>query len=85
MPVTGKGFDQCYNAQAAADTESLLATHVHVTQVTNDKQQVMPLLTAWQGYPETLGKPTTCWVIPATSVPAISRPAMTMVSNRCWR
>ena len=57
MPVTGKGFDQCYNAQAAVDTESLLVTHVHVTQATNDKQQVMPLLTAWQGYPETLGKP----------------------------
>ncbi|MFT8077318.1 IS5/IS1182 family transposase, partial [Salmonella enterica subsp. enterica serovar Typhimurium] len=57
MPVTGKVFDQCYNAQAAVDTESLLVTHVHVTQATNDKQQVMPLLTAWQGYPETLGKP----------------------------
>lgn len=57
MPVTGKGFDQGYNAQAAVDTDSLLVTHVHVTQATNDKQQVMPLLTAWQGYPMALGKP----------------------------
>jgi hypothetical protein len=24
MPVTGKGFDQCYNAQAAVDTDTLL-------------------------------------------------------------
>lgn len=58
MPVTGKGFDQCYNAQAAVDADSLLVTHVHVTQATNDKQQVMPLLTAWQDYPEALGRPT---------------------------
>ncbi|SEM23671.1 IS1182 family transposase [Halomonas daqiaonensis] len=58
MPVTGKGFDQCYNAQAAVDTDTMLVTHVHVTQATNDKQQVMPLLTAWQGYPEALGRPT---------------------------
>ncbi|QTF91797.1 IS1182 family transposase [Halomonas sp. BM-2019] len=57
MPVTGKAFDQCYNAQAAVDTDTLLVTHVHVTQATNDKQQVMPLLTAWQGYPEALGRP----------------------------
>ncbi len=57
MPVTGKGFDQCYNAQAAVDTDTMLVTHVHVTQATNDKQQVMPLLTAWKGYPEALGRP----------------------------
>jgi IS5 family transposase len=36
----------------------MLVTHVHVTQAINDKQQVMPLLTAWQGYPEALGRPT---------------------------
>ncbi len=58
MPVTGKGFDQCYNAQAAVDTDTMLVTHVHVTQATNDKQQVMPLLAAWQGYLEALGRPT---------------------------
>ena len=44
MPVTGKGFDQCYNAQAAVDTDTLLVTHVHVTQAPNDKQQVAPLI-----------------------------------------
>ncbi|QSR33460.1 IS5/IS1182 family transposase [Marinobacterium iners] len=56
MPVTGKGFDQCYNAQAAVDTESMLVTSVHVTQATNDKQQVMPLLNALTALPASLGK-----------------------------
>ncbi len=58
MPVTGKGFDQCYNAQAAVDTESMLVTSVHVTQATNDKQQVMPLLNALTALPASLGKAT---------------------------
>lgn len=57
MPVTGKGFDQCYNAQAAVDTDSMLVTHTHVTQATNDKQQVMPLLTALARLPAPLAKP----------------------------
>lgn len=26
MPVSGQGFDQCYNTQASMDTESLLVT-----------------------------------------------------------
>jgi len=58
MPVTGKGFDQCYNAQAAVDTESMLVTSVHVTHATNDKQQVMPLLNALTALPASLGKVT---------------------------
>ncbi|QSR35754.1 IS5/IS1182 family transposase [Marinobacterium iners] len=58
MPITGKGFDQCYNAQAAVDTESMLVTSVHVTQATNDKQQVMPLLNALTALPASLGKVT---------------------------
>lgn len=58
MPVTGKGFDQCYNAQAAVDTESMLVTSVHVTQASNDKQQVMPLLNALTALPASLGKVT---------------------------
>jgi hypothetical protein len=49
MPVTGKGFDQCYNAQAAVDTDTLLVTHVHVTQAPNDKQQVAPLIGLYKG------------------------------------
>jgi IS5 family transposase len=58
MPVAGKGFDQCYNAQAAVDTESMLVTAVHVTQATNDKQQVMPLLNTLTTLPASLGKVT---------------------------
>ncbi len=58
MPVTGKGFDHCYNAQAAVDTESMLVTSVHVTHATNDKQQIMPLLNALTTLPASLGKVT---------------------------
>lgn len=58
MPVTGKGFDKCYNAQAVVDTESMQVTSVHVTQATNDKQQVMPLLNALTSLPASLGKVT---------------------------
>lgn len=39
----GSGFDQCYNAQAAVDTEgSLLVLGGYVTDAVNDKQQLEP-------------------------------------------
>lgn len=82
MSVTGKGFDQCYNAQAAVDTDTLLDTHIHVIQATNDKQQVMPLLTTWKATRRRWVDRPVCWPIPATSVPLVSRPAMTTASNR---
>jgi len=44
MPVPGGGFDQAYNAQAAVDTDSLLVVAPAVTQATNDKQQVVPMI-----------------------------------------
>jgi len=58
MPVTGKGFDQCYNAQAAVDTDTLLVTYVDVTQAANDKRQLLPLLTGLRYLPPALGTPT---------------------------
>lgn len=57
MPVTGKGFDQCYNAQAAVDTDTMLVTYVHLTQAANDKQQLAPLLTGLAALPPGLGAP----------------------------
>jgi hypothetical protein len=36
MPVSGGGFEQCYNAQAAVDVESLLIVTTGVSQNTND-------------------------------------------------
>ena len=41
---TGAGFDQCYNAQAAVDTDSMLIVGSFVTQACNDKQQIAPML-----------------------------------------
>jgi Transposase DDE domain len=43
MPVGGD-FEQSYNAQAAVDIESRLILAQHVTQATNDKQQLAPTL-----------------------------------------
>ena len=54
MPSTN-GFVQGYNAQAAVDIESQLIVHTHVTQATNDKQQLVPALEALQALPESLG------------------------------
>ena len=38
MPVSGGGFDQCFNAQAGVDTETMLVLGTHVSQAPNDKQ-----------------------------------------------
>lgn len=46
MPVSGgKDFVQGYNCQAAVDKEAQVIVGTHVTQATNDKQQVLPLVT----------------------------------------
>lgn len=45
MPVSGgKDFVQGYNCQAAVDKEAQVIIGTHVTQATNDKQQVLPLV-----------------------------------------
>jgi transposase len=44
MPVAGGGFDQCYNAQAAVATGSLLIVANDLTQAANDKQQLKPMI-----------------------------------------
>lgn len=46
MPVSGGGFEQCYNAQAVVLARSMLVVAAFVTQATNDKQQVTPMLQA---------------------------------------
>jgi len=57
MPVAGGGFEQCYNAQAAVDTESMLVVTTHVTQAPNDKEQVAPMVEKLARLPEGLGHP----------------------------
>lgn len=52
MLAPSGSFEQCYNAQAAVDTESMLIVAQHVTQATNDKQQVEATVEALQALPE---------------------------------
>lgn len=55
MPVSGGGFEQAYNAQAAVDAETMLVVATGVTQAPNDLQQVEPMLATLQAQAETLG------------------------------
>jgi hypothetical protein len=41
MPSSDKGFVQAYNAQAAVDVETMLIIESHISQATNDKQEVV--------------------------------------------
>jgi transposase len=52
MPVAGGGFDQCYNAQAAVATGSLLIVANELTQAANDKQQLKPLIDKLKALPK---------------------------------
>lgn len=55
MPVSGGGFEQCYNAQAAVATDSLLVVAHDVTQAANDKRQLVPMLDRLTALPGELG------------------------------
>jgi transposase len=57
MKVPGGGFEQCYNAQAVVDTESMLVVVPYITQATNDKQQIEPALTMIGALPEGMNAP----------------------------
>lgn len=59
MPVASGGFEQSFNAQAVVDTESMLILATHVTQATNDKEQVEPMLKKVQANPAGLNQPQT--------------------------
>lgn len=52
MLASGGSFEQCYNAQASVDVESMLIVAQHVTQAANDKQQVGAAIDALQSLPE---------------------------------
>lgn len=54
MPMNGS-FEQSYNAQAAVDIKSRLIVGQHVTQATNDKQQLEPTLAALSPVIEQVG------------------------------
>ena len=56
MPTSGGGFEQSYNAQATVDMNSRLIVGNHVTQNTNDKNEVIPALEELEKLPEHIGK-----------------------------
>ena len=58
MPISGGGFEQTYNAQAAVDTESMLIVAAHITQQSNDKQELEPTLKNLAALPKELGTAT---------------------------
>lgn len=58
MPVSSGGFDQSYNAQAAVDTASKLIVTAHITQQSNDKQELEPTLKKLADLPKELGSAT---------------------------
>ena len=57
MPASGGQFVQGYNAQAAVEHDSHLVVGNHVSQATNDKQEVEPALNELEKVAEELGKP----------------------------
>ncbi len=57
MKVAGGGFDQCFNAQALVDTDSMLVLVAQVSQDTNDKQQIAPMIEKMKANPEGLNQP----------------------------
>jgi transposase len=56
MPVSGGGFEQCYNAQAVVAAGSMLVIANDVVQAPNDKQQLEPMLAKTSALPKKLGK-----------------------------
>ena len=56
MKVAGGGFEQCYNAQAAVATGSLLVVATDVIQAANDKGQLEPMMEKIEALPEELGQ-----------------------------
>lgn len=58
MPVSGGGFEQSYNAQAGVDTATKLIVSAHVTQQSNDKQELVPTLENLAALPKELGTAT---------------------------
>ena len=55
MPLSGGGFEQAYNAQAAVDAATMLVVATGVTQAPNDKEQVAPMLETIKAQAEALG------------------------------
>ncbi len=84
MPVSGGGFEQCYNAQAGVDTDTMLVVSAHMTQATNDKQEVAPTLSKLSALPEALGTVTDLLADTGYLAGPMSTRGSTLISNRHW-
>ena len=67
MPVSGGGFEQCYNAQAVVAEGSLLVVAGDVVQSPNDKQQLEPMLAKTSALPKSWARSKRCWATTVTS------------------
>ncbi len=56
MPVSGGGFEQAYNAQAAVDVENGIIVAATLTQAPNDKRELEPILEHLTALPDGLGE-----------------------------
>ena len=52
MKTSGGGFEQCYNGQASVEHDSKLIVHQHVTQNSNDKQEIAPMFRWLDAHPQ---------------------------------
>lgn len=57
MLTSNNGWQQAWNAQAAVDMDSHLIVGGHLSQASNDKQQLQPALEALDRLPGSLGTP----------------------------
>lgn len=55
MPTSDGGFEQCYNAQASVDVDTMLVVGQHLTQSSNDFLEIEPALEALNKLPKELG------------------------------
>ena len=56
MPSSDKGFVQAYNGQAAVDVDTMCIVEAHISQATNDKQEIATTLASLNELPEKVGK-----------------------------
>lgn len=56
MPTPSGGFEQGYNGQASVDVDTMLIVGEHVSQNTNDKQEVGPALEGLSRLADTIGE-----------------------------
>jgi len=55
MLTSSNGWQQAYNIQNSVDMDSYIILGGHITQATNDKQQLKPALDEVEGLPDELG------------------------------